>query len=305
MNPRVRSNLLANAAFVAALYLGLRYDVKPLTYAAIGVVWLLLLSYGAVFFSKDREPRTRPLPAAVDWTIDLAVLVLLTWYGWRVSAIAYILSVILLELNYRTKAGYGQSLVSFALFAVMTNLVPFALVLLAFATAWILWSLVPAAIGLSLFILWYAVAMYNGPRMAARNAVYAALTCRRLDFGELGAVDAGVVNICRRMGVDPERLGPAFPMSRPLVTDIDRKLFNNPANVFSLRALAMHERGIPPFGTKVAKWYLVKNPFWAAAAPRSMHHYRRKVLADYGIDLIELDPESYVERSQSEDGTHA
>lgn len=169
--------------------------------------------------------------------------------------------------------------------------------LIAFSITWGVWGSAPAFIFLGLFVTWYAFALYNGPRMAARNAVYAALTCRQFDFGELGAIDAGVTRICERIGVDPSRLGPAFPMSSPLPTEVERRLFNQPANVFSLRALAMHECGIPPVGTKVPKWYVVRNPFWAAAAPRALQRYRKRVLKEHGVDLIELDLDSYDDAS--------
>jgi hypothetical protein len=173
------------------------------------------------------------------------------------------------------------------------------LVLVVCGVIWGVWGLVPALLAFGFLATWYAFALYNGPRMAARNAVYAALTCRKLDFGQLGAIDAGVEQICRRMGIDPTRLGPAFPMSEALPTDLERRLFNHPADVFSLRALAMHECGIPPIGTKVPRWFVVRNPFWASTAPRSLQRYRKQVLQQHGVDLVELDLESYVDLSRS------
>jgi hypothetical protein len=63
--------------------------------------------------------------------------------------------------------------------------------------------------------------------------------------------------------------------------------------VFSLRALAMHELGVPPVGTKVAKWFIVRNPFWASGAQGSIRRYKKTILEEFGVDLVELDRESY------------
>lgn len=167
-------------------------------------------------------------------------------------------------------------------------------VLIVCAVIWGTLGPVPALITGGVFATWYAFALYNGPRMAARNAVYAALTCRGLDSGQLEAVDAVVTRICQRGGIDTARLGPAFRKGSPMPTALQRNLFNQPADVFSLRALAMHECGIPPVGTKIPRWYVVRNPFWAAAAPRSLQRYRKKVLQEHGQDLVELDLESYM-----------
>jgi hypothetical protein len=99
------------------------------------------------------------------------------------------------------------------------------------------------------------------------------------------------------MGIDDTRLGTPFLLGGPLVTDPILSMISSPANVFSLRALAMHECGIPPIGTKIPKWFIVRNPFWAATAKGSIQRYRTKVLRKHGVDLIELDPESYVDAS--------
>ena len=123
--------------------------------------------------------------------------------------------------------------------------------------------------------------------MAARNAVYAALTCRDMDFGQLGTVDAGVTRICIRLGIDDLKLGPPFPLGGPPT------FISHPANVFSLRALAMYELGIPPVGTRVPKWFVVRNPFWAGGAGGSIRRYKKKVLEEFGVNLVELDRESY------------
>lgn len=294
MNQSARNDLLANSALVGSLYVGLRYDVPLLTYAAVAVVWLLFVVYGASLFLGNKEPRRRSLPAAIDWVIDLVALAMLAWYGWFLSAAAYVASVVFLEFRYRSIQAYGSRLIVFVLLVITSRTIPLVFVVVACAILWGVWGHIPAAIALGLFATWHLVSLYNGPRMAARNAVYAALTCRGLDFGQLGAIDAGVTNICQRLGVNPALLGPAFPMSRTLTTDLEHKVYNQPANVFSLRALAMHERGISPVGTKVPRWYVVRNPFWAATTPRSLQRYRKKVLREHGVDLVELDPESYV-----------
>lgn len=293
MKARTLNALLANLALVGVLYISLQYEVLLLTYAVAIFIWSMLVSYIAVFLSSEREPKTRPLPAAVTLTIDVVVLALLFSDGWHLSAIAYLTSAILLEIIYSAGSGYGRDIAAIVLSIVMVNIMPILFIVIAGA---IVWGFLGPGISLlvvGFFVVWYAIAMYNGPRMAARNAVFAALTCRELGGVQLASVDAKVAEICHRLRINPDSLGPAFPLAAPLATELEKRLFNEPINVYSLRALAMHELGIPPVGTKVPKWYIVRNPFWATSALTSVRRYRREILNEHGVDLVELDRETY------------
>jgi hypothetical protein len=85
-----------------------------------------------------------------------------------------------------------------------------------------------------------------------------------------------------RLGIDA--LGPPYPGSEKS----SLSSMSNPAVVFAFRSLAMHELGIPPVGTKVSKWYVLRNPFTTKLAGEAVNKYRQRVERDFGVTLNEL-----------------
>ncbi len=157
--------------------------------------------------------------------------------------------------------------------------------LVAAGIAWATWGF-SAAVAVALAgVVIYKLVWFNTKRLAARNAVYAALTYRGLDAGQRGAVDGTVVNICQRLRIDTASLGEPFPGSDA----IDHPTLSSPAAVFAFRSLAMHELGIPAVGTKDPRWYVLRNPFVATLAKGQILKFRKRVEAEYGVRLTELD----------------
>ncbi len=137
---------------------------------------------------------------------------------------------------------------------------------------------------LALGFIWW-IASYNTKRISARNAVYSALTFRQLSQAQKTSIDAQVKKILARGKLDVDVLGAPYTndgASSP-------SSLSTPAVVFAFRSLAMHELKIPPIGTKVAKWYVLRNPFNTKFAGRHIKKYRQKVLRETGINLTELD----------------
>ncbi len=159
-----------------------------------------------------------------------------------------------------------------------------ALICLIIAWAW--GGLIYVGACLTLAVGFWKVAWYNTKRVAARNAVYAALTFRSLSVSDRSTVDEAVERICERFKIDVETLGPPFPKS-----SAEKKLmFSGPAAVFAFRSLAMYELAIPPVGTKVPKWYVLRNPFVASLyeSKSLVDKFRRQVEEEFGVSLDEL-----------------
>lgn len=158
-------------------------------------------------------------------------------------------------------------------------------VLLSVGLAWAIWGLPTAGVVAVVGVLVHLLIGYNTKRLAARNAVYAALTYRTLTAEQQGAVDGTVVRICQRLRIDASTLGPPFPGGE----QADGPTLSSPAAVFAFRSLAMHELGIPPVGASVPKWYVIRNPFFATLARDQVRAFRRQVEAEYRVSLDELD----------------
>lgn len=157
--------------------------------------------------------------------------------------------------------------------------------LVAAGIAWAIWGFAAAVAAVLAGVVIYKLVWFNTKRVAARNAVYAALTYRGLDAGQQGAVDGTVVNICQRLRIDASSLGHPFPGSDPT----DGPTLSSPAAVFAFRSLAMHELGIPAVGTKDHRWYVLRNPFVATLAKDQVLKFRKRVEAAHGVSLNELD----------------
>ena len=152
------------------------------------------------------------------------------------------------------------------------------------AVVWYVWGGIAAVAYLAAVVLLYLLVWFNTKRVAARNAVYAALTYRQLAAGQQRAVDECAAKICERVGVRVASLGRAFPMSGS-----DKEGFVDAAGVYALRSLAMHELGIAPAGSLVPRWYELRNPFVASMAGMQVRYFRKKVEREFGVSLNELD----------------
>jgi hypothetical protein len=86
--------LVINSVFVGFIILGTVYDVAGARNASIFFVWVFaVLSLGMASEKVKKslvEKKNWPsVPLCVEITFDVSILILLSWYGWFVTAGAY------------------------------------------------------------------------------------------------------------------------------------------------------------------------------------------------------------------------
>lgn len=101
MSPNDRRSLLANLAFIALLYLGLKHDVVVLTVLAIGWVWLMLALYLVVLASPSKRSIPPLRPVWLFRVLDVTALGILIWHGWVATAAAWIASIVVHDMACR------------------------------------------------------------------------------------------------------------------------------------------------------------------------------------------------------------
>jgi hypothetical protein len=92
--------LALNAGFLTLLLLGSEFDVALARIGVQIVVWgcLLLYTWGLVSDSSQTQ-RLRPIVLYIS--IDILALVLMFRAGWYLSSLAYMLSMLILEIRNR------------------------------------------------------------------------------------------------------------------------------------------------------------------------------------------------------------
>lgn len=110
MSTEFRVWILANSAFVAAVYAGLFWNLYWLTIAAAVVVWIALAAYFTLYISKDSKNRTDPAPPWLGLTVDAVVLVAWLSQGWYITGTAYLASMILITVVHSRSQNQGNRL---------------------------------------------------------------------------------------------------------------------------------------------------------------------------------------------------
>ena len=98
--------ILANAAFGVGIYVGMWNDVTWLGYLTSVLVWIMLASYLAALWTRNRHHRYKnPVNPWVDKVADVLFYAALVASGWIVTAAVYAFSCIVLSAVYRKDAG--------------------------------------------------------------------------------------------------------------------------------------------------------------------------------------------------------
>jgi len=96
--------LIWNLIFLGVLLAGLIFSVQIAKYAAISMIWIMLILYTVLYYTPERNPYVRPVILTINLAFYIAVLTIIFSQGWRLTGIAYLLSCILLEAIYRDDA---------------------------------------------------------------------------------------------------------------------------------------------------------------------------------------------------------
>jgi hypothetical protein len=90
---------ISNAAALLALVVAIYFKLIWLQQVFTAFVFLMLLFYGAVLFSKDK-PKSHVFGEGPQWVnhaFDFVTFSLLLYAGWYVTASAYVLSCVFLQ----------------------------------------------------------------------------------------------------------------------------------------------------------------------------------------------------------------
>ena len=91
------TQVLSNAVFGLAVVCATWMDWRWLAYAVIGFVWILL-GFHALAALPPRKPFVSPVPAWAVKLFDLFVVAHFIYFQWFVTAAAYVMSCVLLEI---------------------------------------------------------------------------------------------------------------------------------------------------------------------------------------------------------------
>lgn len=91
-----------NCIFAGALYVGVWRNQSLIGVGVAAFIWLMLVFYlSALYLGASTAVRKNPVPLVVGLAFDAAVLAVLIKCDWYVTATAYALSALALELSYR------------------------------------------------------------------------------------------------------------------------------------------------------------------------------------------------------------
>ncbi|UUZ76483.1 hypothetical protein LP414_01835 [Polaromonas sp. P1(28)-13] len=98
LNSRHSTWLLTNSILAACVYFGMVANVYLVGSAVSVFVWVMLISYGFVLLSNKKKVFTRQVPFVVEALYDIALCMAMVAAGWHVTAIAYGMSFLTLEM---------------------------------------------------------------------------------------------------------------------------------------------------------------------------------------------------------------
>lgn len=92
--------LLVNSLFAASLWFGLVQGIEGFRNIGLFIAWLTIVT--SVFFFTDAaqkhlREKGPSVPLLIDWLFDAAITGLFVWHGYWVTAIFYVVHVILLN----------------------------------------------------------------------------------------------------------------------------------------------------------------------------------------------------------------
>lgn len=102
MKNKLLRGLIFNVLLVLAIYLGAWRDIKLIGWAVVAFVWSMVAMYfAALYAGKPTANFSDPLPRGVGWMLDATCIFMLVYADWYVTAAAYAVSAIVLEVIYQ------------------------------------------------------------------------------------------------------------------------------------------------------------------------------------------------------------
>lgn len=94
--------LTFNVLVVLAIYLGAWRDIKLIGWAVVAFVWSMVAMYFSALYAGKRAANiSDPLPRGVGWMLDATCIFMFVYANWYVTATAYAVSAIVLEVIYQ------------------------------------------------------------------------------------------------------------------------------------------------------------------------------------------------------------